>query len=165
MNAWHVVIIMGIIVSGFGGTMGWVGKGADGEVDAAGFKQIVVKGPPWIVVLIFGMLLAVGGAWRIDERSVVKGKEDEPIVTAPPTTPPPAEMEDEFPNGFTYGDNHDLDKLWRECERGVMVSCDDLYVESDEGTDYEYFGYSCGDVFFDPSVEVGWCDPETVTDE
>ena len=37
-----------------------------------------------------------------------------------------------------------LDNLVDECDRGFGVSCDALYQVTAEGSDYEYFGATCG---------------------
>ena len=37
-----------------------------------------------------------------------------------------------------------LDRLAEECDAGDFESCDDLYRESPLGSDYEYFGGTCG---------------------
>ncbi|QAY69649.1 DUF4190 domain-containing protein [Xylanimonas protaetiae] len=47
--------------------------------------------------------------------------------------------------GTYYGDNATLDRLWDACEAGDMASCDDLYDLSEEDSDYEYFGWTCGE--------------------
>lgn len=45
---------------------------------------------------------------------------------------------------FTFGDDATLDALWTACEGGDMQSCDDLYMQSPFGSDYEAFGDTCG---------------------
>ncbi len=45
---------------------------------------------------------------------------------------------------FTYGDDAYLDGLWDACAGGDLQACDDLYFESDFGTEYETFGDTCG---------------------
>jgi len=40
--------------------------------------------------------------------------------------------------------NQRLDDLYAACEGGDMQACDDLYLESPEGSDYEEFGRTCG---------------------
>jgi hypothetical protein len=44
----------------------------------------------------------------------------------------------------TFGSDTALDFLWTECEDGNMSACDDLYLESPVGSDYEQFGATCG---------------------
>lgn len=66
-----------------------------------------------------------------------------PTVTAEPTasttTTDPIEV---FP--FTRGDDPDLDVLWDACEAGDGVACDDLFIASPAGSEYEAFGDTCG---------------------
>ncbi len=45
---------------------------------------------------------------------------------------------------LTYGDDPQLDTLWDACEAGDMGACDELYYQSEPGSDYEYFGGTCG---------------------
>lgn len=44
----------------------------------------------------------------------------------------------------TYGDDAELDALWDACESGSPSSCDNLYLESPSGSEYEDFGHTCG---------------------
>ncbi len=37
-----------------------------------------------------------------------------------------------------------LDRLYEQCAAGEFESCDDLYFESPSGSEYEYFGGTCG---------------------
>lgn len=57
---------------------------------------------------------------------------------------------DDFDNGFgpgsgvdTYGDDPALDALWDACEAGDDEACDDLYMRSPFGSEYEEFGDTC----------------------
>lgn len=43
-----------------------------------------------------------------------------------------------------YGSDAEFDKLWDECAEGAFESCDDLYLESEAGSEYERFGATCG---------------------
>ena len=45
----------------------------------------------------------------------------------------------------TLGDDPTLDALWRSCEEGSGAACDQLFTEAPTGSDYEWFGVSCGD--------------------
>jgi hypothetical protein len=62
---------------------------------------------------------------------------------------------DEQPTGEVndYGDDAYLDGLWDDCVAGDMAACDALYLESPDGSRYEEFGYTCGDLT-DGSL---WC--------
>ena len=44
----------------------------------------------------------------------------------------------------TYGDDPELDLLWDACETGDGDACDDLYLQTPIGSEYEEFGYTCG---------------------
>ena len=49
--------------------------------------------------------------------------------------------------GEAYGDDPALDALWDACEAGDAQACDDLYMDSPLGSEYEEFGGSCGGRF------------------
>lgn len=49
---------------------------------------------------------------------------------------------DTTPNA--YGDDADLDALWDACEAEDWQACDDLYMESAIGSEYETYGHTCG---------------------
>jgi hypothetical protein len=44
-----------------------------------------------------------------------------------------------------YGDDPALDALYDECEAGDFQACDDLYMDSPFGSEYEDFGDTCGE--------------------
>ena len=44
----------------------------------------------------------------------------------------------------TYGDDPVLDGLWDACAAGDMLACDDLYTRAPAGSEYEWYGDSCG---------------------
>lgn len=46
---------------------------------------------------------------------------------------------------YSYGDDPQLDRLYDSCESGAMQACDDLYDQSPAGSDYEWFGLTCGE--------------------
>jgi len=53
-----------------------------------------------------------------------------------------------FGNGgepYEYGDDTRLDWLWDRCASGDMPSCDAMVEESAGGTDYAFFGETCGE--------------------
>ena len=52
--------------------------------------------------------------------------------------------EGELVGGEGYGSNAELDALWDQCDGGDDVVCQRLYVESPYGSEYEYFGSTCG---------------------
>jgi hypothetical protein len=55
----------------------------------------------------------------------------------------------------SFGDNAELDRLWTACSEGDFTSCDLLWIVSGSPTDYETFGYTCGERSTDPGDE--WC--------
>jgi hypothetical protein len=50
-------------------------------------------------------------------------------------------------DAFSYGDDPELDALYDACEGGDGKACDDLYVNSAPGSDYEQFAGTCGNRF------------------
>ena len=50
-------------------------------------------------------------------------------------------------DAFAYGDDPELDALYDDCAGGDAVACDDLYLNSPQGSEYEQFGGTCGDRF------------------
>ncbi|PYF99060.1 hypothetical protein SAMN05216184_10982 [Georgenia satyanarayanai] len=57
--------------------------------------------------------------------------------------------------GRAYGEDADLDRLWDSCAEGDAQACDDLYLESPVGSEYEEYGDTCGGRF--PPGEQLWC--------
>jgi hypothetical protein len=51
---------------------------------------------------------------------------------------------DEGTAGGSYGDDPAFDALWDACEAGSGSACDDLYMDSPAGSEYEDFGLTCG---------------------
>ena len=50
-------------------------------------------------------------------------------------------------DAFAYGDDPELDAMYDACAAGDSVACDDLYINSPAGSDYEQFGGTCGGRF------------------
>lgn len=48
---------------------------------------------------------------------------------------------------YTYGDDAALDALWDLCTGEDWQACDDLYLQSAVGSDYEYYGDTCGNKY------------------
>jgi hypothetical protein len=59
-------------------------------------------------------------------------------------TADPQVLEEDCTGAF-YGTDPILDTLWDWCDDGAMWACDELYLVSIGGTDYEWFGATCGD--------------------
>jgi hypothetical protein len=56
----------------------------------------------------------------------------------------PSDLGTLFGDADSYGDDPRLDSLWDACEAGDGQACDDLYLESPFGSEYEEFGDTCG---------------------
>jgi hypothetical protein len=54
----------------------------------------------------------------------------------------------------TYGDDPELDALWDECDGGSADACDQLFLDSPSGSEYEDFGWSCGGRVPEDEIEV-----------
>jgi hypothetical protein len=54
----------------------------------------------------------------------------------------------------SYGSNANLDRLWDRCANGDYVACDELYLDSPAGSEYERFGDSCGN----RNTPAGYCE-------
>lgn len=48
-------------------------------------------------------------------------------------------------SGGTYGSDPALDRLWDRCAEQDWAACDELYLDSPFGSEYESFGETCGD--------------------
>lgn len=61
--------------------------------------------------------------------------------------------------GAAFGDNSRLDNLYTACEGGNMDACDDLFLLSNVGSEYEEMGATCGE----PGAVMPdyWCSPDT----
>jgi hypothetical protein len=77
---------------------------------------------------------------------------DEVDITAPKTTDPdapdapdPGEFPTVDPEAKEYGDDPTLDALWDQCEAGSGKACDDLFWLAPLDSEYEQFGYTCGE--------------------
>src|SRR5689334_1205845 len=82
-----------------------------------------------------------GGGSGGDDRS------DEPAATteAEDSGESPFEADAEDPESVDdYGTDDALDQLTDDCADGDFAACDDLYGQSDLGSDYETYGSTCG---------------------
>jgi hypothetical protein len=170
-----VLVIAGFIIAGIGVWFVYIEKGTSKA--GGGGMGIKVQANVAFLMIAAGLAVAVYGVvlWNERHPPPEKAVEDrEEVSTVPPTIPEeiaeaePADVEqlveEFFPTGFTLGDNNDLDKLWRECGRGIWVSCDDLYLQADFDSEYEYFGATCGQPDFLVPSEL-WCDPQRNIEE
>jgi hypothetical protein len=150
------VIVLGfmLVVAGLYFAVGGLGAAHAG---GTALKGISIQGPSWLLLVAFGVGTILFGAWleHEGETAAVKDKTED-------TVPEPTVPVDEQPEVFTYGDDNQLDRMWRACERGDWVACDDLYLESPVGSEYEFFGASCGGVIPEPDGE--YCAVENRTE-
>jgi hypothetical protein len=94
-------------------------------------KRVVVA---WVVA---GSLLATAvlaiiavGGFRIGSTGFAG-------AMAPPSMSPPADW-------AVIGDDEGLDAYAERCHDGDFGACDELYVLSEGGSDYEYYALTCG---------------------
>ena len=87
--------------------------------------------------------IVVGAIPAVIVSIIVLGAIIAEILDSRPSFPDPAPSISSSPSN--YGDDDDLDVLWDDCADGDYGSCEDLYYESDVGTQYEDFGWTCGD--------------------
>ncbi|WP_372595384.1 hypothetical protein, partial [Actinotalea sp.] len=91
-----------------------------------------------IVAIVLGVLLLLGVGAAFALRALVGGAIESYSSTAS------SAAETMFGSGQEYGDNAELDALWDQCEAEDWSACDELYLSSAIGSDYEAFGGSCG---------------------
>jgi len=134
---------------------------ANDRAGGSGLGKFSIEGPTWLVLVVVGLAATGWGSHRWDVNHPPKTVQDREEATDTAGTEPPIINDNTFPNGFTFGDNNQLDRLWRSCERSVWADCDLLYIESDFDSDYEWFGATCGGLPFNPNPDTEWCDPSS----
>ena len=141
------IIVLGflLVIAGLYFAVGGLGSAHAG---GTALKGISVQGPSWLLLVAFGVGTILFGAWLEHEGRTADVKNKTEDTVPEPTTPLV-----EQPDIYTFGDDPALDRLWRACERGDWLSCDDLYFESPVDSEYEYFGASCGGVVPEPTGE------------
>jgi len=103
----------------------------------------VVAGVVTLLVLggIAGAVVLAGG----DDGSSGSLSANERAAEAARDADSPDDVEVPEPDEFAdLGDDPQLDALAEECFDGDPSSCDDLYRDSDVGSDYEEYGGTCG---------------------
>ena len=137
-----IILGFGLVAAGiFFAMSGHAASGASGTA----MKGISMEGPSWLILVGLGVGTIIFGAWQFTPKASDVGapKDDTAVVTVP-------EGQDE---PFTFGDDDFLDDLWLKCERGQWVKCDDLYLDSPIGSEYEFFGATCGGIVPEPDGE------------
>jgi hypothetical protein len=147
-----ILLGFGLVIAGVFFAVGGLTAGKEGASGTA-LKGVSVQGPSWLIMVAIGVGVILFGAWQFEEKqSDVKAQ---PVATV---TQPDEDLEDDFATGpFDYGDDAALDRLYDQCERGIMVKCDKLFIESPEDSEYEWWGATCGN----KTDGVGWCSPLT----
>lgn len=92
--------------------------------------------------LVLGILGTIGWALVVAAVVWVQGAIDTGSSFTPRTDW--NEHQEVDPEAHSYGDDPYLDQLWDECEAGDMVACDDLFLLSRLGSEYEEFADNCG---------------------
>jgi hypothetical protein len=105
------------------------------------------------LVLVLGALGGGLAACSSDGRDDTAAEREPASTTTaadvgPATTEPllgqPAPTFEALSDAFTYGDDPALDELWDACAAGSGKACDDLYFAAPTDSEYETFGYTCG---------------------
>lgn len=151
------IIILGflLVVAGLYFAVGGLGGAAAG---GTALKGISIQGPSWLLLVAFGVGAILFGAW-LEHEQEASGAKDKTEDTVPLPTVPAVDQ----PEIYTYGDDPDLDLLWLACQSEDWLACDDLYLESPVGSEYEFFGASCGGIVPEPDGE--YCAVENRTEE
>lgn len=110
-------------------------------------------GTRWGLIALIGFLIlaVIGGA-----ALIVANLGDDEGGSDPAT---PTQVDSDAPVGdpvdgiAEFGTDAGLDNLARACENGDWDSCDDLFLDSDFGSDYEEYGDTCGG----RNSPQGWC--------
>lgn len=102
-------------------------------------------------MLLAAVAPAVGSACALpDDGSAPATTTSAPAPEAIPTAtsePPLGEPTPTFQplsRVNAYGDDPQLDALWDACAAGEGKACDDLYHAAPVDSEYEEFGYTCG---------------------
>lgn len=142
-----VLIIIGCLLVLTGCLFAWNNRASD-TAGGSGLKAFSIQGPAWLVLIVVGCVSAFFGVSMWEEA---EQRKNPPTVveTTPTAYIDEDDILDEFPDGYTFGDDNYLDRLWRSCERGVFEDCDTLYYESPVGSEYEWYGATCGGFIFD----------------
>jgi hypothetical protein len=108
------------------------------------------------VLVLLVALVALGGdddsADPPSTTASTSATTDSSATTVDPDTVTTLEPGTEGPEGyevteipFALGDDPELDVLAAECSAGLLVSCDDLYIQSPVESLFEQYGGTCGD--------------------
>lgn len=123
-----IVMGFGLVIAGV-----WFAVGGFGTAAAQGtaIKGISISGPSWLILVALGVAVIMGGAWM--HRGNQQQQQD------------PAPAPALYAEPYTYGDDPALDLLYESCSAEDMQACDTLYQQAPAGSEYEYYGATCGE--------------------
>ena len=97
---------------------------------------------------VAGSVLAVAVLAIIAVGGFRMGSNDFAGAFAAPSTSPPADW-------AVIGDDEGLDPYAQRCHDGELEACDELYTLAEPGSDYQYYGLTCGGRVQPRDVQ--WC--------
>lgn len=151
------------------------GNGIYGQPPEKGRNKLIawiVLGVVLLVAVVVGILFATGvfggegddGAESREstretatETETATEPEPDPSTSDLPTLPGEDPTTDSVSAG-AYGSDRELDMLYDQCQSGMMASCDELFISSPVGSEYEEFAMTCGGTTTD---RYSWCDDAT----
>jgi len=89
-----------------------------------------------LVLVVLGIIGAVSAAFLFNRATDVIGSNVDDALSS---------LSASFDSDAGYGDDPALDALYDSCKDGDMQACDDLYMQSPFGSEYETFADTCGD--------------------
>jgi hypothetical protein len=98
-----------------------------------------------LVAVALGLALAAGCGGGDDTSAGT--------TTTLPATSTTLSLDDYEPTLPPRGSDVILNQLAEKCQAGDMAACDQLYDDSDVGSEYEVYGNSCGGRLSDDNVE------------
>lgn len=146
-----VLVVLGItcVMAGF---IMVIANKANDRAGGSGLGKFSIEGPTWLVLVAIGIAASGWGVVRWEDRNPPKPQPA--AITAPEQFT--LQDDNDLPDIFDYGDDAYLDGLWDDCTRGIWKQCDELYFDSPEGSEYEWFGATCGWIVDDP---IEFCSP------
>jgi len=137
-----MILGFGLVFAGIFFAVGGLGAAS---AHGTAIKGVSIQGPSWLIMVGLGVGTIIFGAWQFEQKpgDVGAPKEEATVITV-------AEGRDE---PYTYGDSIRLDDLWDSCAEGDWTDCDELYEVSPFGSEYEFFGATCGGIVPEPDGE------------
>jgi hypothetical protein len=127
-----IIIGLGIALAAVGVLFAMRGLGT-AQAGGSATKQLKIEGPAWLILTAMGAGLVVFGAIRNFDPPAAP-ENDQDIF----------DDYDDFQGPYDYGDDAYLDSLYDSCYYEDWFSCNELYFTSPIGSDYEWYGATCG---------------------